>query len=89
MIKTKKELLEDIYNEVHYHKLQTELAYDSLHSKVFVLIKPEEEKIRQDLELKLAQLKNTIENDEKAMKRVMDKINETQESGEVKKTIFT
>lgn len=76
MIKTRKELLEDLYNEVHSHYIQTELAHDSLQSKVITLIKPGEEEMRGQLDMKLAQLKNTMDGDEKAMKRIQSKIDE-------------
>lgn len=73
-MKTRKELLGDLYDEVHMHKIQTELAYDSLQSKIITLITPDAQKIRSELENKLAAMKNSIENDEKAMKRIEDKI---------------
>ena len=76
MIKTRKEILEQIYDEVHFHQIQTELAHDSLQSKIITLIAPDAQKIRQELENKLAAMKNSMENDEKALQRILGKINE-------------
>lgn len=73
-MKTRLQILEDIYDEIHFHKVQTELAHDSLQPKIITLIDPSAEQMRMNLEEKLLLLKNTMENDDKAMARVKEKI---------------
>lgn len=79
-IKTRLEILEEMYNDAHAQKIGQEFLYEGLQSKIIVLIKPDELGMRDQLEQKKAIVKNMIQNHEHAMKRIMDKIKEEEKN---------
>lgn len=74
MIKTEARLLEEMYDSVHLHKLQMEMAADSLRSRLITLIDPKAKEIVNKLRSQLARIVRTIQDDKRMMDRIVEKI---------------
>lgn len=74
MIKTRKQLLEEMYNSFHSQKIQTEIVIDSKQSRIIKLIDPKAKPIVDVLQKEVAELKISMGNAQKAMDRIMEKI---------------
>lgn len=74
MVKTRKEILEALYDTFHNQKIQTEIVADATQTRIIKLIDPKAMEIRKKLEEQLATLKISIGNAQMAMDRIMKKI---------------
>lgn len=74
MVKTKKQLLEGLYDEVHYQKIQSELVVDALNTKIIQMIDPKMKDVSNELEKQKAQIMVKIQAQERSMDRIMEKI---------------
>ncbi|OGC64655.1 hypothetical protein A2326_00050 [candidate division WWE3 bacterium RIFOXYB2_FULL_41_6] len=74
MLKTRKEILEDMLNDVMMKIVQLELEIELRQSRVIALIKPEEEKVRTDHERKIAAAKYALTQVVKTLDMVKQKI---------------
>lgn len=81
MVKTRTQLLEELYDTFHSHKIQTELVADAIQSRIIVTIDPKAKEIRDKMEAQLSRFNQQIKDDQKAMDRVMEKI-KTEEKNE-------
>lgn len=76
MIKTRLQLLEELYDGAHVQSIQEEFLIEGIQMKIISLIRPDEQSMRQKMEGKLAEIKNSHETILKGMKKIMAKINE-------------
>ena len=74
MLKSRKEILEDLYNTFHNQKIQTEIVVDAKQSRIIKLIDPKAKEIVDVLQKEVATLKISMGNAQIAMDRIMEKI---------------
>ena len=92
MVKTRLQLLEELYDGAHVQSIQEEFLIEGIQMKIITLIKPDEEQMRKKLEGKLAEVTNTHNTVLNGMKKIMVKIEqEMKKNGlvEIKKVVFT
>ena len=74
MVKTRKEILEGLYDTFHNQKIQTEIVADATQSRILRITDPKAKEVVQKLEEQLAGLKISMGNAQMAMDRIMKKI---------------